>query len=83
MNCVSQANAFSITGSSSGIGRATALECARHGARLVLHHLGDTQAKHDIRTLREEIETLNRGLEIKAEAADVASDVTHPEAGQG
>ncbi|KAL3445140.1 hypothetical protein BJX65DRAFT_310290 [Aspergillus insuetus] len=47
-----------ITGSSSGIGRAIALECARHGADLILHHIGDAQSTTDISTLQAEIQTL-------------------------
>jgi short-subunit dehydrogenase len=75
-------NIQSITGSSQGIGRATALECARHGARLVLNHLGDERAKADIATLNEAIEAQNQDIPVKAEVADIGCDITKPEAGQ-
>lgn len=74
----------SITGSSSGIGRATAIECARNGAKLVLHHIGDTQSQQDITTLRDEIHRLNKDLGFGGEprTADVAADIRDPRAGQ-
>lgn len=72
----------SITGASSGIGRATAVACAEHGARLVLHHIESPQADEDIKTLKQEIAELNEGLVVKAETVEIAVDVTHPEAGK-
>ncbi|KAJ3542433.1 hypothetical protein NM208_g4095 [Fusarium decemcellulare] len=68
-----------VTGCSSGIGRAIAIESARHGARLVLHHIGDIQAKHDIQTLRAEVKALNPSA---IDPVDVAIDVTDPKAGE-
>ncbi|KAM5345666.1 hypothetical protein ACJ41O_011527 [Fusarium nematophilum] len=68
-----------ITGCSTGIGRAIALESARHGAKLVLHHIGDAQSKQDITTLRAEIGAV-RGS--PANDIDIAVDVTDPEAGK-
>ena len=73
-----------ITGSSSGIGRATAIECARNGARLVLHHIGDVQSRQDVKTLQDEIQGLNEELGLRDESriAEVAADVRHGEAGK-
>ena len=76
---------ISITGSSSGIGRATAVECARHGARLVLHHIGDSQSKQDIKTLRDEIRDVSKKHGLTHEPlqiADVAADVRDSNAGK-
>lgn len=78
---LSQINTYSITGSSSGIGRSTAIECAREGARLVLHHIGDAQSSTDIQTLRKELENLY-GPDVPCpRVAEVAADVTDEDAG--
>ncbi|KAG9093721.1 hypothetical protein FS749_013871 [Ceratobasidium sp. UAMH 11750] len=49
-----------ITGSSRGIGRACAVEAARHGAKLVLHYLGDEATTREAESLKKEIEGLGR-----------------------
>ncbi|KAG8703961.1 hypothetical protein FRC09_003845 [Ceratobasidium sp. 395] len=49
-----------ITGSSRGIGRACAVEAARHGAKLVLHYLGDEATTREAESLKKEIEELGR-----------------------
>jgi L-rhamnose 1-dehydrogenase len=48
-----------ITGSSSGIGRGCALECAGQGARLVLHHLGSPVTEEDAKALQKELSSLH------------------------
>ncbi|KAH7123159.1 hypothetical protein EDB81DRAFT_913314 [Dactylonectria macrodidyma] len=70
-----------ITGCSTGIGRAIAIESARHGAKLVLHHIGDAQSEKDIQTLKTEIAAI-RGAEQTVNTAEIAVDVTDPEAGK-
>ncbi|KAI1212066.1 uncharacterized protein F4807DRAFT_450663 [Annulohypoxylon truncatum] len=70
-----------ITGCSTGIGRATAIECARHGAKLVLHHIGDAQAKLDIFDLKKDIEAFEKGSK-EVRAIDIATNITDDGAGK-
>ncbi|KAH7140497.1 NAD(P)-binding protein [Dactylonectria estremocensis] len=70
-----------ITGCSTGIGRAIAIESARHGAKLVIHHIGDAQSNQDIQTLRTEIAAI-REAESTVNTVEIAVDVTDPEAGK-
>ncbi|KAF2008564.1 short-chain dehydrogenase/reductase SDR, partial [Aaosphaeria arxii CBS 175.79] len=73
----------SITGSSSGIGRATAIECARHGARLVLHHIGDEQSRQDIKTLQHIISSDRSEVQTSGQrAVEIALDIRDVDAGQ-
>lgn len=60
-----------ITGSSSGIGRATAIACAQQGANLVLHHLGDTKAEEDIETLQKELASIDSSLNHVTQDGDL------------
>ncbi|KAK5720379.1 L-rhamnose-1-dehydrogenase [Elasticomyces elasticus] len=73
-----------ITGCSSGIGRAIAIECAAQGAKLVLHHIGDAQALGDIKTLRIELDQARRaaGDDRACESVDIGIDITQETAGQ-
>ncbi|THX47239.1 hypothetical protein D6D06_09714 [Aureobasidium pullulans] len=67
-----------ITGCGTGIGRAIALECARQGARLVLHHIGDAKSSDDISSLQREIGSFHGSNGT----ASVTADVSDPDAGQ-
>ncbi|KAG7531595.1 hypothetical protein FFLO_04254 [Filobasidium floriforme] len=58
-----------ITGSSQGIGRATAIAAANHGADLVLHHLGK-ETERDVMKVREAVEAAGR------RAITVAGDIS-------
>ena len=63
-----------ITGSSSGIGRATAIACARQGASLFLHHLDTPAAETDIRSLQAELKTIDSTLKHTTFGADITKD---------
>lgn len=70
-----------ITGSSSGIGRACALEAARQGARGIgLHYLGDNKTYTDVSTLQSEISNLQypEGRE-KTKTIILSGDISIPE----
>ena len=72
----------SITGCSTGIGRAIALECGRQGAKLILHHIGNSQSAEGMATLKTELHYLAQTSNVKVEAVDVAGDVRDPDMGQ-
>ena len=62
-----------VTGSSRGIGRATALAAAAHGAKgLILHYYGDHSTLSEILSLQVEIETQYRDCEMIAVPGDIA-----------
>lgn len=64
-----------ITGSSRGIGRACAIECAKHGATgLILHFLGDTVTEQEVLSLQQDIEANY----APAKAVIVPGDIADP-----
>ncbi|CCL99042.1 uncharacterized protein FIBRA_01051 [Fibroporia radiculosa] len=66
-----------ITGSSRGIGRACAVESAKHGATgLVLHYLGDSETETEIQTLKVEVEERYPTTKVAAVAGDIADPAT-------
>jgi L-rhamnose 1-dehydrogenase len=62
MNGLLRNKVVAITGCSSGIGRATAIACAKHGADLFLHHLNTPAAEKDLSTLQAELKAINSSL---------------------
>lgn len=75
-----------ITGSSSGIGRQIAVESARQGANLVLHHIGDAVSIQDIQTLKSELgeihATQTNSSRDSVRMVDIGLDVTEEDAGK-
>jgi L-rhamnose 1-dehydrogenase len=64
-----------ITGSSRGIGRATALAVVKHGATgLILHYFGDEATTSEIGTLRTEVASINPNTKV----VDVSGDISNP-----
>ena len=61
-----------ITGASQGIGKGIALGCARTGAKVVIHTLGDAGTTADAIALELEIRQLGR------EAMVVSGDIADP-----
>lgn len=61
-----------ITGSSRGIGRGVAVECARQGANIVLHYLGDQATTLEVEVLKKEVEELGR--KAVAVPGDISDD---------
>ncbi|KIY00798.1 uncharacterized protein Z520_03464 [Fonsecaea multimorphosa CBS 102226] len=62
---------IAITGASQGIGRATALACARQGAGLILHHLGTEQTTSDMGALQAELKAIDPSLRHTSFSGDV------------
>lgn len=65
-----QGKAAVVTGSSSGIGRATVLELARHGCRVVVHY---NQSREEAQAVAAEVRAL--GVDCLAVQGDTALDV--------
>jgi len=69
-----------ITGSSRGIGRACAVESAKHGATgLILHHFGDRETEAELQSLRTEICTITHS---NCRVVDVPGDIADLETSQ-
>ncbi|TFY72856.1 hypothetical protein EVG20_g145 [Dentipellis fragilis] len=66
-----------ITGSSRGIGRACALECAKQGAAgLILHYLGDAETEAEVKSLEQEIASLYPHAKTHAVPGDIGDSAT-------
>lgn len=66
-----------ITGSSRGIGRATALEFAKHGASaLVLHYLGDAATEAEVQSLQHEIKEGYKDVKTLSVSGDISDAAT-------
>ncbi|EKM61084.1 uncharacterized protein PHACADRAFT_247452 [Phanerochaete carnosa HHB-10118-sp] len=66
-----------ITGSSRGIGRACAVECAKQGAKgLILHYLGDAATEQEVQSLREDIEANYAPTKAVVVAGDIGDPTT-------
>ncbi|KAL5339457.1 hypothetical protein BJX70DRAFT_387890 [Aspergillus crustosus] len=69
-----------ITGGTTGIGRAIALEYIRQGANVAINHLGLPKDEHLRHSLLQEVELLHkRGNSSAGEVLEIAGDVTSPE----
>src|SRR5882672_7875806 len=69
-----------VTGGSRGIGRAIAIECARHGADVVVNYWGNNDASHGRHAAAEEVAAEIFGLGQRA--IWVEADVGEPATGQ-
>ncbi|TCD62215.1 hypothetical protein EIP91_007220 [Steccherinum ochraceum] len=66
-----------ITGASRGIGRACAVECAKHGATgFTLHYLGDEVTEKEVVELKQEIESSFTGARVVTVPGDIADAAT-------
>lgn len=70
-----------ITGSSRGIGRACAIECAKHGAvGLTLHYLGDSPTEQEVHALKQEIEETYPNAKVVTVPGDIGDSATSTKA---
>ncbi|KAH7916407.1 NAD(P)-binding protein [Hygrophoropsis aurantiaca] len=66
-----------ITGSSRGIGRACAVESAKHGATgLILHYFGDQETEAELQSLKTEIESTHSHCRVVGVPGDIADPGT-------
>jgi L-rhamnose 1-dehydrogenase len=67
-----------ITGSSRGIGRACAIESAKHGATgLILHYFGDQETEAELQSLKVEIHaTTHNNCRVVGVPGDIADSGT-------
>ncbi|KAL4970946.1 SDR family NAD(P)-dependent oxidoreductase [Aspergillus stella-maris] len=68
-----------ITGGTTGIGRAIALEYIRQGCNVAINHLGLPKDEHLRHSLMEEVELLHKKGAPAGEILEIAGDVTNPE----
>lgn len=69
-----------ITGSSRGIGRACAVESAKHGATgLILHYLGDQETEAELQSLKSEIHATTHNI---CRVVGVSGDIANSETSQ-
>ncbi|OJJ64299.1 hypothetical protein ASPSYDRAFT_139839 [Aspergillus sydowii CBS 593.65] len=69
-----------ITGGTTGIGRAIALEYIRQGCNVAINHLGLSKDEHLRHSLLEEVESLHKkGTGSAGQVLEIAGDVTNPE----
>ena len=69
-----------ITGGTTGIGRAIALEYIRQGCNVTINHLGLSKDEHLRHSLLEEVESLHKkGTGSAGQVLEIAGDVTNPE----
>ncbi|KAJ0137080.1 Flavin carrier protein 2 [Fusarium oxysporum f. sp. albedinis] len=81
MSNILSGKVIAVTGCSSGIGRAIALECAQQEAKLVLHYLGDPQSSKDMESLRDELANISNQNAKSPQTVEVAVNVNQPDAG--
>lgn len=73
-----------ITGSSRGIGRACAIESAKHGATgLVLHYLGDAMTEEEVLSLKQTIEESYAPAKAVIVPGDIGDPATSSQVGGG
>ncbi|KAL4936594.1 hypothetical protein BDV06DRAFT_233260 [Aspergillus oleicola] len=68
-----------ITGGTTGIGRAIALEYIRQGCNVAINHLGLPKDEHLRHSLLEEVNSLHKRGAPAGEVLEIAGDVTNPE----
>ncbi|KAL4817482.1 hypothetical protein BDW67DRAFT_159628 [Aspergillus spinulosporus] len=67
-----------ITGGTTGIGRAIALEYIRQGCNVAINHLGLAKDEHLRHSLLQEVESLRKQGATAGEVLEIAGDVTDP-----
>lgn len=70
-----------ITGGTTGIGRAIALEFVRQGCNIAVNHLGLARDKEHLESLLEEAKRIKEEDALAGELVDVVGDVVNPETG--
>lgn len=71
-----------ITGGTTGIGRAIALEFVRQGCNIAINHLGLPSDAHHKDSLLEEARKIKAEGEDSGELIEIQGDVTDPETGK-